>query len=43
MIVKRMNSVGYVITDVRISSDSLTSQDGRQRNVSIIEIDLSKN
>ncbi|MCH7562025.1 MAG: DNA-binding protein, partial [Thaumarchaeota archaeon] len=43
MIVKRMNSVGYVISDVRILSDSLTSQDGKQRNVSTIEIDLSKN
>ena len=43
MIVKRMNSVGYVVSDVRISSDSLTSQDGKQRNVSTMEIDLSKN
>ena len=43
MIVKRMDSVGYVVSDVRISSDSLTSQDGKQRNVSTIEIDLSKN
>ena len=43
MIVKRMDSVGYVISDVRISSDSLTSQDGKQRNVSTIEIDMSKN
>ncbi len=43
MIVKRMASVGYVISDVRISSDSLTSQDGKQRNVSTMEIDLSKN
>ncbi|MDH5697465.1 MAG: DNA-binding protein, partial [Nitrosopumilus sp.] len=43
MIVKRMNSVGYVISDVRISSDSLTSQDGKQRNVSTMEIDISKN
>ncbi|MCH8085483.1 MAG: DNA-binding protein [Nitrosopumilus sp.] len=42
MIVKRMNSVGYFISDVRISSDSLTSQDGKQRNVSTMEIDLSK-
>ena len=42
MIVKRMDSVGYVISDVRISSDSLTSQDGKQRNVSTIEIDISK-
>ncbi len=43
MIVKRMDSVGYVVSDVRISSDSLTSQDGKQRNVSTIEIDISKN
>ncbi len=43
MIMKRMDSVGYVISDVRISSDSLTSQDGKQRNVSTMEIDLSKN
>lgn len=43
MIVKRMDAVGYVISDVRIASDSLTSQDGRQRNVSTIEIDVTKN
>ena len=43
MIVKRMDSVGYVISDVRISSSSLTSQDGKQRNVSTMEIDISKN
>ena len=42
MIVKRMNTVGYFISDVRISSDSLTSQDGKQRNVSTMEIDISK-
>ncbi len=42
MIVKRMDSVGYVISDVRIASDSLTSQDGRQRSVSTIEIDVTK-
>ena len=29
MIVKRMNEVGYVISDIRISSDSLVSKDGR--------------
>ena len=43
MIVKRMDSVGYSVSDVRISSDSLTSQDGKQRNVSTMEIDISKN
>ena len=40
MIVKRMNEVGYEIADVRISSDSLVSKDGKKRNVSKIEIDL---
>jgi len=43
MIVKRMDSVGYFVSDVRISSDSLISQDGKQRNVSTMEIDISKN
>ena len=38
MIVKRMNEVGYEISDVRVSSDSLTSKDGQTRNVSKIEI-----
>lgn len=42
MIVKRMNTVGYMVNKVSISSDSLTSQDGKQRNVSSIEIDLTK-
>ncbi|MFB5612697.1 MAG: DNA-binding protein [Nitrosarchaeum sp.] len=42
MIVKRMNTVGYVISDVRILSDSLMSQDGKLRNVSTIEIDITK-
>ncbi len=42
MIVKRMNTVGYVISDVRISSDSLLSQDGKKRNVSTLELDITK-
>lgn len=42
MIVKRMNTVGYQIKDVRIASDSLQSQDGKTRNVSTIEIDITK-
>ncbi|HUU47474.1 MAG TPA: DNA-binding protein [Nitrosopumilaceae archaeon] len=42
MIVKRMDSVGYEISDVRILSDSLTSQDGKKRNVSSIELDITK-
>ena len=40
MIVKRMNEVGYEISNIRISSDSLVSKDGKKRNVSKIEIDL---
>ena len=40
MIVKRMNEVGYEISDVRISSDSLVSKDGQTRKVSKIEIDI---
>ena len=42
MIVKRMSSVGFKIGGVRIASDSLTSQDGKLRNVSTIEIDVTK-
>lgn len=42
MIVKRMNSVGYEISGVRISSDSLMSEDGKARNVSTMEIDITK-
>ncbi|MEK6945015.1 MAG: DNA-binding protein [Thermoproteota archaeon] len=42
MIVKRMDSVGYKVTGVRISSDSLLSQDGKMRNVSTIEVDVTK-
>ena len=42
MIVKRMNTVGYIVSDVRIASDSLTSQDGKLLNLSTVEIDVSK-
>ena len=41
-ILKRMNSVGYEISDVRIFSESLTSNDGKNRNVSSIEIDVRR-
>ena len=41
MIVKRMDAVGYYIKDVRIASDFLMSEDGKQRNISTIEIDIS--
>ena len=42
MIAKRMDAVGYVISDVRIASELLTSQDGKERKVSNMEIDISK-
>ena len=41
-ILKRMNSVGYEISDVRIFSESLVSNDGKNRNVSSIEIDIRR-
>ena len=40
-ILKRMHSIGYFISDVRISSDALESKDGKTRNESTIEIDVS--
>lgn len=42
MIVKRLNAVGYKVSDVRIFSERMTSLDGRERNVSTIEIDISR-
>ena len=41
-ILKRMNSVGFKISDVRISSELLESNDGKKRNVSSIEIDIMR-
>jgi DNA-binding protein len=42
MIVKRMNAMGYRVSGVRIFSERLESKDGKERNVSTIEIDVSK-
>ena len=41
MIVKRLNAVGYKVSGVRIFSERMTSLDGKDRNVSIIEIDVA--
>ena len=41
-IVKRMRAVGYVIGDVRISSNPMESLDGKSRNISTIEIEIQK-
>ncbi len=42
MIVKRMNAVGYKVSGVRILSERMKSKDGKERNVSTIEVDVSK-
>jgi len=42
MIVKRMNAVGYRVRSVRIFSEKMTSLDGKERNVSVMEIDVSR-
>jgi len=42
MIVKRMNAVGYRVSSVRIFSEKLMSLDGKERNVSVMEIDVSR-
>jgi DNA-binding protein len=39
---KRMESAGYRIGDVRIGSETVQSEDGRTRNVSTIEIEIKK-
>ena len=42
MIVKRMNAVGYRVSSVRIFSEKMTSLDRKERNVSVMEIDVSR-
>ncbi|MDE1728514.1 MAG: DNA-binding protein [Thaumarchaeota archaeon] len=42
MIVKRMSAMGYRVSGVRIFSERLESNDGKERNVSTIEVDVSK-
>jgi len=42
MIVKRMNAVGYMVSSVRIFSEKLMSLDGKERNVSVMEVDVSR-
>lgn len=42
VIVKRMNAVGYRVSDVRIFSERMISLDGKERNVSTIEVDVSR-
>jgi DNA-binding protein len=42
IIVKRMDTLGYKIGPVKIGSESVQSQDGRPRNVSTIEVYISR-
>ncbi len=42
IIEKRMGNMGYKIGEVKLGSESLQSQDGRTRNVSTIEIEITK-
>jgi archaea-specific DNA-binding protein len=42
IIVKRMGNIGYKIGRVKIDSQILQSEDGKERNVSTIEIEISR-
>ena len=43
IIVKRMNTLGYKVGTVKIGSEAVKSQDGNVRNVSTIEVAVSRN
>jgi DNA-binding protein len=43
IIARKTESAGYVIGEIKISSEALESQDGRTRNVSTIEIEVKRN
>lgn len=42
IIVKRMNTLGYKIGPVKVGSELVRSDDGRTRNVSTIEVSVSR-
>ena len=42
IIIKRMNTLGYQIASVKIGSETVKSQDGNTRNVSTIEVAISR-
>ena len=42
IIVKRMDTLGYKIGQVKIGSELVQSQDGKTRNVSTIEVYISR-
>ena len=43
IIVKRMNALGYRVASVKLDSETVKSQDERTRNVSTIEVAVSRN
>lgn len=42
IIVKRMDTLGYKIGPVKVGSDLIQSEDGRERAVSTIEVSISR-
>jgi DNA-binding protein len=42
IIVKRMDTLGYKAGPVRIGTETVQSEDGRTRNVSTIEVSISR-
>ena len=42
IIVKRMDNIGYKIGSVKIGSELIRSEDGKERNVSTIEVHISR-
>jgi DNA-binding protein len=42
IIVKRMENMGYKIGHVKIGTQTIQSEDGKQRNVSTIEVQISR-
>ena len=42
IIVKSMGNIGYKISRVKIDSQIIQSEDGKERNVSTIEIEISR-
>jgi len=42
IIVKRMNTLGYKIGPIKLGSETVQSDDGKVRNVSTIEVPISR-
>ncbi len=42
IIIKRMDTLGYKISDVKIGSETVQSEDGKTRNVSTIEVTVAR-